>query len=69
MRRVWTGSDLSAMTMTMSTDGTKVQKIPAPRQESVRRLEAAGVMLPVALPGEDIRAVTTKELAERYETT
>jgi len=77
LERCWSGFDLtveegldrlgtlSAMTMTMSTNGTKVRKIPAPRQESAQLLEAAGVKLPGALPARDIRVVTRKKLTER----
>jgi len=74
LRRCWSEMDvtveeglkrlttLCAMTLSWPAQGNQVQKIPTPREESARLLEAAGVRLPKALPAGNIRVVTRKRL-------
>ena len=81
LKRCWAGIDLTveeglkrlaslcAMTLAYASDGTQVQQIPRPREESVRLLEAAGITLPEALPGRNANVVTRKKLTKRRKTT
>lgn len=77
LRRCWAEMDLtveeglkrlttiSTLSLVYPTEGATVQKIPAPREESVRLLDAAGIKLPEALPGRSVSVVTKTKLPKR----
>ena len=77
LRRCWAAIDLTVeeglnrltclctMTLAYPAEGTNVQQIPTPSQESTDLLEAAGIKLPGALAGRSLSVVTKKRLAQR----
>jgi hypothetical protein len=77
LRRWWATIDLTVeeglnrltclctMTLAYPAEGTNVQQIPTPSQESTDLLEAAGIKLPSVLAGRSLSVVTKKRLAQR----
>ena len=56
-------ASLCTMTLAYGPEETEVRKIPSPPEETARLLEAAGVVLPEALPGRSVNVVTRKKLS------
>jgi len=77
LRKAWEGFDLTveggleqlatvcSMEVKVKGQDTRCLKIPQPREQSRRLLEALKIKLPEALPKRDIRVVTRKKLTER----
>jgi len=80
LRRCWAGVNLTVeealkrltslctMTLVYATDGMELHKIPAPREESAKLLEAAEIRLPEALPGRRLDVVTKQKLPPQRKT-
>ena len=80
LSRAWASLDLTVeegleMLKTICSMEVKVkgggscQRIPAPKAETARLLEALDIQLPEALPHHDVRVVTRKKLPERRKVT
>ena len=77
LRKAWEGFDLTveggleqlatvcSMEVKVKGQDTRCLKIPQPREQSRRLLEALRIKLPEALPKRAIRVVTRKKLHER----